>query len=58
MGLVCDVQKSAWIMIVTYLPAHLVAGWSFGLYPYSTIAFIASYYAAQAMRRRSLVLQT
>jgi hypothetical protein len=58
MGLACDVQKSVWIMIVTYLPTHLVAGWTFGLYPYSTIAFLASYYAAQAMRRRSLVLQT
>jgi hypothetical protein len=58
MGLVCDVQKFTWIMIITYLPAHLVAGWSFGLYPYSTIAFLGSYYAAQALRRRSLVLQT
>lgn len=57
-GAFCDVQKFAWIMIITYLPTHLVAGWTFGLLPYSTFTFLAAYFVAQAMRRRSLVLQT
>jgi len=58
MGLTCDVQKFTWIMLVTYVPAHLVAGWTFGWFPYSTLAFNACYFTAQAMRRRGLVLQT
>jgi hypothetical protein len=58
MGFVCDVQKFAWVMLVMYVPAHLVAGWTFGWYPYATIAFNMSYAVAQARRRRALVLQT
>jgi hypothetical protein len=58
MGLTCDAQKFTWIMLVSYLPAHLVAGWSFGWFPYSTLAFNICYFTGQAMRRRKLVLQT
>ena len=58
MGLTCDVQKFAWMMLITYVPAHLVAGWTFGWFPYSTLAFNACYFTAQAMRRRGLILQT
>jgi hypothetical protein len=58
MGCISDVTKFSWVMLVTYVPAHLVAGWTFGWFPYSTLAFNASYFVAQAMRRRALVLQT
>jgi hypothetical protein len=58
MGAACDTQKFTWMMLVTYLPAHLVAGWTFGWFPYTTLAFNAAYFTAQALRRRGLVLQT
>ena len=58
MGYACDAQKFTWIMLITYLPAHLVAGWTFGWFPYSMLAFNASAYVAQAVRRRGLILQT
>jgi hypothetical protein len=57
-GGLCDVQKFTWFMLITYVPAHLVAGWSFGWFPYTTMAFNASFFVAQALRRRALVLQT
>jgi hypothetical protein len=58
MGATCDATKFTWIMLVTYVPAHLIAGWTFGWFPYSTLAFNGSYFVAQALRRRKLVLQT
>ena len=48
----------AWIMLVTYVPAHFIAGWTFGWLPYSTIAHVVSHYVKQARQRRALVLQT
>jgi hypothetical protein len=57
-GAACDGSKFTWIMLVTYVPAHLIAGWTFGWFPYSTLAFNGSYFVAQALRRRKLVLQT
>lgn len=48
----------AWIMLVTYAPAHFIAGWSFGWLPYSTVATLISHYVKQARQRRALVLQT
>jgi len=57
-GYVCEGQKLTWIYLITYVPAHLVAGWTFGIYPYSLIAFLANYYAGQARRRQKLILQT
>jgi len=48
----------AWIMLVTYAPAHFIAGWTFGWLPYSTIASLVSHYVKQARQRRALVLQT
>ena len=55
-GYACEGQNLPWIYLVTYLPAHLVAGWTFGIYPYSLLAFIANYYAGQARRRQKLIL--
>ena len=57
-GYVCEGQKFTWIYIVTYLPAHLVAGWSFGIFPYSALAHLVNYYVGQARRRQNLILQT
>ena len=58
MGAACDTQKFTWMMLITYLPAHLIGGWSFGWFPYTTLAFNAAYFTAQALRKRALVLQT
>ena len=57
-GYVCEAQKFTWIMLVTYVPAHLIAGWTFGWLPYSTLAFTCAYFASQSRRRAKLVLQT
>jgi hypothetical protein len=45
-------------MAVSYIPAHLVAGWSFGWMPYSTMAYVVAYIVGQIRLRRRLVLQT
>ncbi|HWZ98252.1 MAG TPA: hypothetical protein VN025_10875 [Candidatus Dormibacteraeota bacterium] len=57
-GYICEYQKLTWIMLVTYLPAHLVAGWTFGWFPYSTAAFLCAYMASQSRQRAKLVLQS
>lgn len=56
-GYAGESQKFNWVFSITYLPAHLVAGWTFGIFPYSTLASLASYFAIQAKRRRQLILQ-
>lgn len=58
MGYLCDQQKFAWIMLVTYIPAHLAGGWTFGWFPYSTLCFVLCYRVAQAKRRSALILQS
>lgn len=57
-GYICEVQKFTWVMLVTYVPAHLVAGWTFGWLPYSTVAFFCAYLASQSRQRAKLVLQS
>jgi hypothetical protein len=57
-GYVCEGQKFSWIYLITYVPAHLVAGWSFGIYPYSAAAHLVNYYVGQFRRRQKLILQT
>jgi hypothetical protein len=57
-GYVCEGQKLTWIYLITYVPAHLVAGWTFGIYPYSLLAFLTNHYVGQARRRQRLILQT
>lgn len=57
-GYICQVQKFTWIMLVTYLPAHIIAGWTFGWFPYSTVAFVCAYFASQSRERAKLVLQS
>ena len=57
-GLFTGSQTYVWIMLITYAPAHFVAGWTFGSFPYSTAAFLASFYAARLIRKRQLVLQS
>jgi hypothetical protein len=58
MALIGGPQSYTWIMLVTYVPAHFLAGWTFGWLPYSSIAHVVCYYVGQANQRRSLVLQT
>src|SRR5215472_2141632 len=57
-GYVCEGQKLTWIYIVTYIPAHLVAGWTFGILPYSALAHLVNYYVGQLRRKHNLILQT
>jgi hypothetical protein len=57
-GLIADTQNYAWIMLITYVPAHLVANAALGFFPYSSVAHIVSYAVTQAKRRRQLVLQS
>lgn len=56
-GYVCEGQKFSWIYLITYVPAHWVAGWSFGIFPYSAVTHLVNYYAGQFRRRQNLILQ-
>ena len=58
LGYACDAESFVWIMLITYLPAHLVAGASLGWFPFSTLAFYISRSVAQAKQRKQLVLQS
>jgi hypothetical protein len=58
LGFACNAQSFVWIMLITYVPAHLMAGNSLGWFPYSTLAFYVAYSVSQAKRRRELVLQS
>jgi len=57
-GWLCDMQKFTWVMLVAYVPQHLIAGWSYGWFPYATLMFSVCYFVAQARRRKALILQT
>jgi len=57
LGFACNAQSFVWVMLITYLPAHLVAG-NLGWFPYSTLAFYVAYTVSQAKQRRELVLQS
>jgi hypothetical protein len=57
-GWVSDVQKFTWIMLVAYVPEHLIAGWSYGWFPYATLMFVTCFLVGQAKRRRELILQS
>ena len=58
LGFIGEAQSYAWVMLITYIPAHLVAGSTMGFFPYSTLAFGISYFVCQAKRKRQLVLQS
>ena len=58
LGYVGNAESFVWIMLITYLPAHLVAGASLGWLPFSTLAFYVARGIAQAKQRKRLVLQT
>lgn len=58
LGLTCKAPSFVWVMLITYVPAHLVAGSSLGWFPYSTLAFYVAYTVSQAKQRRELVLQS
>lgn len=58
LGLIAESQNYVWVMLITYVPAHLVVGSSLGRFPYSSLAFVISYFVCQAKRKRQLVLQS
>ena len=49
-------RNFVWTFLITYIAAHAVMGWSFGPWPYSMLAAMASFYARRAMHRRRLIL--
>jgi len=57
-GVISDRASFEWTMLICYVPAHLIAGWSFGAAPYSTIAFLISFYVIRMKRRRALIFQS
>jgi hypothetical protein len=57
-GVISDRASFQWIMLISYVPAHLVAGWSFGSAPYSTMAFLISFYVIRTKRRRALIFES
>ena len=57
-GLFGGSQSYVWVMLMTYVPAHLVAGWTFGTFPYSTVAYLVCFLVARFQRKRQLVLQS
>jgi len=58
LGLITESQSYIWVMIITYVPAHLVAGWTFGWLPYSSVAFLVSFYVCREKRKHLAILQT
>jgi hypothetical protein len=58
LGLFSEVQSFFWVVLITYIPAHLVAGSSLGGLPYSSLAFFVSYFVCRAKQKRQLVLQS
>src|SRR6266403_123742 len=57
-GIISDRASFQWMMLVCYVPAHFIAGWSFGAAPYSTMAFLISFYVIRIKRRRALIFQS
>ena len=57
LGYACNAESFVWVMLITYVPAHLVAGASLGWFPFSALAFYVSRSVAQAKQRKRLVLQ-
>jgi hypothetical protein len=58
LGFVGEAQSYVWVMLITYVPAHLLGGSTLGWFTYSTLAFAISYFVCQAKRKRQLVLQS
>lgn len=57
-GMVSDRASFHWIMLISYVPAHVMAGWSFGWFPYSTLMFVTSMYVIRAKRRRTVIFES
>jgi hypothetical protein len=58
LGLIAESQSYIWVTMITYIPAHLIAGWSFGWLPYSGMAFLVSCYVCRARWKHLAFLQT
>ncbi|HXX16372.1 MAG TPA: hypothetical protein VEJ47_15840 [Candidatus Eremiobacteraceae bacterium] len=57
-GASCDWAPFYWIMLISYVPTHMMAGWSFGWFPYSTTMFVFSFLTMQGRRRRNLLFES
>lgn len=57
-GTISDRVSFHWIMLISYVPAHFVAGWSFGWFPYSTLMFVTSVRLIRVKRRRALIFES
>jgi hypothetical protein len=57
LGLISRNSSYVWVLLITYIPAHLVAGSTLGRFPYGSVAFAVSYFVCRAKQNRQLVLQ-
>jgi hypothetical protein len=57
-GAISDRASFHWIMLISYVPAHVAAGWGFGWLPYSTVMFVTSFYVIRAKRRSALIFES
>lgn len=46
-----------WAMLCSYFPAHLLAGWTFGWYPYTTLMYVTAFGIIQSKRRRAVIFE-
>jgi len=54
-GAISERSSFPWIMLISYVPAHLMAGWTFGWWPYSTLMFVTVFYVIRERRKRKLI---
>ena len=55
-GYFVDRVRVHWTFLATYIPAHLLMGWSFGIWPYCMIAALVAFYTGQIRQKRRLIM--
>jgi hypothetical protein len=51
-GAISERPSFPWTMLISYVPTHLLAEWSFGWWPYSTFMFVTSFYVIRERRKK------
>jgi len=57
-GIVSDWAPYYWIFLISYVPTHAIAGWSFGWFPFSALMFVVSAFVIRARHRRSVIFNS
>ena len=55
-GYFVDRVRVHWTFLATYIPAHLLMGWSFGIWPSCMIAALVAFYTGQIRQKRRLIM--